>query len=50
MLNGMALVTFSLNKIARNLFHSSVVDGIKDVAQNTTTRKVRLCMRESTNN
>ena len=50
MLNDMTLVTFSVNKIARSLFHSSVVDGIKDAAQNTTTRKVRLCMRESTNN
>ena len=42
MLNGTALVTFSLNKIVESLFHSSVTDGINHPAQDNAARMVRL--------
>ena len=42
MLRAMALMTFPLNEIVENLFHSLVTDGINDAAKDTSTRTVRL--------
>ena len=42
MLDAMALVTFSLNKIVRSLFHSLVTGGKIYAVQDTSRRTVRL--------
>ena len=42
MLHAMALVTFSLKKIAGVLPYSLKTDGINHTAQDTSTRAVRL--------
>ena len=51
MLHDMALVIFSLNKIAGSLFHSFMTDKINHDANDTSTKTARLyIMKDSINN
>ena len=50
MWRAMALITFFFNRLVGSLFNSLVTDGKNHAAQDTSTRMVRLYVRDLINN